>query len=188
MLQNLRTGSVDLITPGEMTQMLHDHLGNQWSTFFRQRYAGLKLMKLPVLRVTATAAAFILASTPGNVSESGPPFAAIPGGGGLNCGPESGYIWLLSRVLISSNVAADSAVYQLYTGSDFTLQQASMLDGGGSTQLPVNKAYYPGNRGAWVFPEEEVYASVSSATIGNTYLLSGVVVEAPAEMVGKLID
>ena len=322
MRQNLKNGIVDLITPNEMSQMLHEHVNvSRWSKLFREQYSGVKLMKLPEIQATPSAnGTLILASTPGNVSENGT-LANIPGGG-AQCGPESGYLWLLRRTLVTSSalsgldydtaaagyygisaaagqaapaagttiaaanggaavpqgvytvnwtvdnttagsvnnnyglyvgatlvnqalypgtstglsnqqqttivvpqggaivlikaISSDaSGVYNgsltlspvggspgglnqtvtqlgdmaqivgLYGGSDFSAQQRHAIDM--NDDINLGSAYYYGNKGAYLMPGEELYAVLSGVTAGNTYTLTGVALEVPFEMQGKIV-
>jgi hypothetical protein len=82
--------------------------------------------------------------------------------------------------------AGDTAqVGYLYIGSDTSQNQNTILEGGG---INLGDSYYPGTDGAWVFPGEQIYASLSGVTAGNTYTLTGVAIEVAAEEVAKLIS
>lgn len=52
--------------------------------------------------------------------------------------------------------------------------------------LPVDVSYYPSQRGAWLFPGEQLYAIMAGATVGTSYTLSGIAVEVPFQMQGKI--
>jgi|SRR5215469_6008080 len=51
----------------------------------------------------------------------------------------------------------------------------------------VNIAYTPSQRSAWLFPGEQLYASVNDATTGYVYSMTGIISEVPAEMIGKFL-
>lgn len=168
MLQNLRTGSLDTITPGEMSAMLHEHFHpDKFSALFRERYRGVKLLKLPRIVVTA----------------SGTSVNVVPPNN-QNTGPESGYVWLVIRANFNSSALPDTATANLYVGSELSQFDAKVLV---DSALPVNKAYYPSTRGLFIFPDEQIYGSITAATSGNQYSLQGLAIEVPFEMVGKLI-
>jgi hypothetical protein len=74
-------------------------------------------------------------------------------------------------------------VNYLYAGSDLSANQNSILSG----SIPMGQAWFPAKEGAWLFPGEQLYATLSNVTAGNTYTITGVAIEVAAEMVGKLI-
>lgn len=163
-------GQIDAVTSGE----LKEAMGHHFDEFLRERYRGIKIMKSPIARVSATAAAFTLSQNPND---------------GAPLGPEQGYIWRVQRVLVASSAITDVAKYVLYAGSDTDTGPVHLLDaviGGATPGLNVNVAYIPGNRSTWLFPGEQLAAAITGATTGNQYLLSAVVAEVPAEMVGKI--
>jgi hypothetical protein len=172
MLQNTKIGPLDLITPGELSDSLHHVMIGHDERRELERVRGLKLMKLPLIKVTATGTTVALDSAQS----------------GAVCGPEQGFIWRILRITVASSGLTDAAVFALYGGSDLTAQQTSLIDNNGATGLPVNKAYYPSNRALWLWPGEELYANISTATAGNMYSLTGIAIEAPFEMQGKLLS
>lgn len=88
MFQNIAGHSIDLLTAGELSAELHKHLGGSFhSDYIQERIKGLKLVRLPLITQTASAASFTL-------GEIAP---------GVPCGPESGYIWRISRLLVASS-------------------------------------------------------------------------------------
>jgi hypothetical protein len=103
---------IDLLTGDE----LHDKLGHHFSAALRDRFRTIKVMKLPQLRATATSATVNLSQGQGYADSNGTP-----------CGPGSGFIWMLRRVMVGCNVATDTAHYQLYSGSDVTLFDSGHL-------------------------------------------------------------
>jgi hypothetical protein len=169
-----KLGPMDLLTKQEMSDVFGHHIDR----FLRDKYRTIKLMKLPQLRGTAAAATFNLAQ--GNQ----------PGDYGVPCGPESGFIWMLRRVIVASNVATDAAKYTLYSGSDpSNYDYNHLLEGftaAGAGQS-VGVGYYPSSEATWLWPGEQVYAQILGATVGNGYVLSGIAIEVAAEMVGKLV-
>lgn len=170
MRQDIRQGTIDLITPGELGDKLHEHLGTAFSRQLRETYRGLAVVRLPAVVVNATAAAFTLYANP--------PAA--------NCGPESGYIWEIKRVTIESSAGAtDNAIITgLYIGSDSAPSQRMLID---RTQQKLGQAYTPSGKSVWAFADEQVFATITGATVGNTYTLTGIALEVPAEMQGKLL-
>jgi hypothetical protein len=172
MKQDFRTGSVDMITAGELSEELHKHLGTMFSRHQRETYAGIKAFKIPVIVQTAQSAGFTL---------SAPVGSNVPG-------PDSGFIWRIERINVNSATLADTATWSLYAGSDIVPGPRTLVDNGGSTGLKVNQAYYPGNnKGLLVWPDEQLYAVVAGATVNTQYTLLGVAVETPIEMQGKIV-
>lgn len=51
----------------------------------------------------------------------------------------------------------------------------------------VNNAWFPSKHSAWVFGGEQVYTQVFNSIAANTYMMSGVALEVPAEMQGKIM-
>lgn len=102
MRQNLRSGEVDLITAGELGAELHKHIGDALSRIERRHVEGIKLTELPLQQVNPATSFFML--------QNQPP--------ARQCGPESGFLWMVTRCIVSSNVGGDQATYQLYKSSD----------------------------------------------------------------------
>ena len=163
-------GTLDVITSEELKQAM-GHAIDPVMNYLR----GEKLMRIPVVYGTAPAAAFTLAA---QASQAQP-------------GPESGYLWRIQKVIVASSLIADTAKYVLYYGSDSTqIAQTHLIDvqiGGATPGQNVNVAFRPGNKAEWLFPNEQIYATISGATVGATYTLAGIVSQVPAEMVGKLV-
>lgn len=162
-------GPIDAATTEDVNAAMAHH----FDQLLRDRYRTIKVMKLPQIRFTATGTTVTLAQSP----SSGPPV-----------GPEQGFMWDLRRVIVASNVLADTGKYVLYAGSDPTTLDAShLLEGFATGGQPINQGYYPASDSAWLWPGEQIYAAITGATIGNQYVLAGVAIEAAAEMVAKLI-
>jgi len=88
MKQSIAGTQVDLLTAGELSHHLHENLGERFhSRWEQERLRGLKLVRLPLISQQAGAATFTLGEQ----------------SGGVPCGPESGYIWRVSRLLITSS-------------------------------------------------------------------------------------
>jgi hypothetical protein len=152
--------AVDILTGQE----LHTAMGHQNDALIRDWYRGIKVMRIPLIRVVAT----------GVLSTIAP---QLPG---AQAGPESGFIWRVFRVTISSS-GADVGNITLYVGSDpANIDGAHQVD----NTLKVGQAYRPGRE--FVFPDEFLFASAATVA-GNTYTMTGVVAQAPAEMAGKII-
>jgi hypothetical protein len=162
-------GTLEIATPDDINEVM----SHRFDAYLRDRFRTIKVMKLPQIRFIATGTTVTLAQSP----SAGPP-----------AGPELGFMWNLRRIIVASNLPADTAKFTLYSGSDPTLfDSAHLLEGFGAAGQAVNLGYYPGSHAVWLWPGEQIYASITGATIGNQYVLSGVAIEAAAEMVGKLV-
>lgn len=53
--------------------------------------------------------------------------------------------------------------------------------------LNVNNAWFPSKHSAWVFGGEQVYTQVFNSLAANVYSMTGVALEVPAEMQGKIM-
>ena len=81
--------------------------------------------------------------------------------------------------------AGDTAqVNYLYVGSDTSQNQNTILEGQG---INLGQTFFPASQSAWVFPGEQIYATITGQTVGYTYTLTGVAIEVAAEEVAKLI-
>lgn len=171
MRQQLTGGAyIDMLTKPE----LEEALGHHFDQVTMEAVRGIKMLRIPIVTATAQGASFTLAAAAG----SNPP------------GPDQGYIWRITRIMVASNVLADTAKYVLYVGSDTSgTGPTHLIDaiiGGATPGQNVNVAFRPGNKAEWMFPGEQVYAGITGATVGNSYVLTGIAVEVPAEMVGKI--
>lgn len=169
--QFVPNGMIDILTKDE----LKEALGHNLDTLQRDAYRGMKLMRMPIIRTTVSATTGTVAASAGQT----PP------------GPDQGYIWRIQRVTIASNSLTDTAKYVLYAGSDTTATDAAHLldaiNGGATPGQNVNVAFRPGNKSEWLFPGEQIYAALTGATSGNTYTMTGIISEVPAEMIGKIL-
>lgn len=168
MKNNIGGYEFETLTRAEAQEDVHAALGHHFSHFQHEALRGVKAIKLPI--VTATAAGTT---------------ATIPTAQGpepIACGPQQGYFWRIGRVTISSN-GVDAGAVSLYAGSDPTsFAQQFLVD----NTLAVGKAYYPGTRGLFLWPGEQLYASLVSVA-NATYRISGIAIEVPAEMAGKIL-
>lgn len=168
MKANIGGYEFDTTTPAELENALNSSLGHHFSHHVRDMYRGVKAMRLPV--VTALA---------GGTS------VTIPLSGGAEpvaCGPQQGYFWRIGRVTVTSS-GTDTGAVSLYAGSDPTnFGQAFLID----NTLKVGQAYYPGTRGLFLSPGEQLYVSLTSVA-NNSYRITGVAIEVPAEMAGKIL-
>jgi hypothetical protein len=155
-----KLAAVDILTGTE----LHTAMGHQNDNLIRDWYRGIKIMRIPIARVTATA---VLTTVTQQV-------------GAQPTGPESGFIWRLFRITIASS-GVDTGAVSLYVGSDPTNVDASHLI---DNSLKVGTAYRPDKE--WIFNDEFLFASAVTV-IGNTYTMTGVACQAPQEMAGKII-
>lgn len=152
--------AVDILTGSE----LHEAMGHQNDNLIRDWYRGIKVMRIPLVRVTASTTATVITQQPG----------------GQQPGPDSGNIWRLFRVTISSS-GLDTGAATLYIGSDpANLDASHQVD----NTLKIGQAYRPDKE--FIFPGEFLF--VNAVTVGgNTYTMTGIAVQAPAEMMGKII-
>ena len=77
-------GPLDIATPDDINEVM----AHRFDAYLRDRYRTIKLMKLPIISVQATAA--------GNLTLVNPNLTPW-------CGPDSGFVWCLKRVLIASS-------------------------------------------------------------------------------------
>ena len=154
--------AIDLVTAGEVDQIFSTRL----DAALRDRYRGIKLMKMPRVQAQASGTTTTLAHQPP----------------GQQMGPDAGFIWRIGRITVTSN-GTDTGAVTLFNGTDPTnLSEEYQVD----NTLKVGAAYYPGSRGLYVFPTEFLYLSVTTVA-GNIYTVTGQVVEVPAEMQGKIL-
>lgn len=113
---------IDVVTPDDM----YKTMGHSFSDHLRDRWRTIKLMKLPQSRGIASSATLNLGQLTGWAD-----------GGGASSGPEQGFIWMLRRVIVTSNSPNDAARYTLYSGSDTSLQDSGHLLEGFSTGVPA---------------------------------------------------
>jgi hypothetical protein len=159
---------IETLTREEAQEDLKAAMGHHFSNVEREHLRGVKPIKLPIVTANATGAA-----------------TAIPivnGPEPIICGPQQGYFWRIGRITISSN-GVDTGLVSLYAGSDpQSFAQQFLID----NTLLIGKAYYPGSRGLYLWPGEQLYASAVTVA-GNTYRIAGMAIEVPAEMAGKLL-
>lgn len=168
MKQHIGSYEIDFLTRQEAHEDLKAEMGHHFSQMQREALRGVKAIKLPI--VTATAAG-VLTNIP-----------VVNGPEPIVCGPQQGYFWRIGRITVSSN-GADVGAVSLYAGSDpQSFSQQFLVD----NTLLVGKAYYPGTRGLFLWPGEQLYASAATVA-GNTYRIAGIAVEVPAEMAGKIL-
>lgn len=104
----------------------------------------------------------------------------VPAGGNISVTYTVAPTWAWSNP--TGYQTGDTGSVALYIASDSALQQNHLVD----ATLALNKAFFPSNVGGIMFGGEQIYAQVY-ATAGNRYTLTGIAVEVPAEMQGKLI-
>ena len=168
MKANIGGYEFDTLTAKELEQSLNASLGHHFSHHVRDMYRGVKAMRLPIVTATAAGTTVLLPSSGG----------AEP----VGCGPQQGYFWRIGRVTVTSN-GTDTGAVSLYAGSDPTnFSQQYLID----NTLKIGQAYYPGTRGLFLSPGEQLYVSATSVS-GNTYRITGVAIEVPAEMAGKIL-
>lgn len=166
--QNIGGYSFETLTRAEAKEDLHAALGHHFSQISREALRGMKIFKLPAIIGTASGTSLKLPLSGG----------AEP----TSCGPQQGYVWRIGRITVASS-GNDAGAVSLYQGSDPTVfDQTTLVD----NTLQVGKAYYPGTRGMFLWGGEQIFVSLVSVS-GNAYRLSGLAVEVPAEMVGKIL-
>lgn len=154
--------AVDLVTAPEISQVMSSSFDN----YLRDKYRGVKLLKMPLAIVTASGVATTITAAPP----------------GQQIGPDTGFIWRIGRVTVASS-GNDTGAVTLFAGSDSTqLDPRHQID----NTLKIGQAYYPGSRGLYLFPGEILYASAVTVA-ANTYVMTGSYVEVPAEMIGKIL-
>lgn len=169
MKANIGGYEFDTATPTEVRREVQEVFGHYFSNFQREAVRGIKPIKLPIVTATAT-------GTTLNIPVANGPEPVA-------CGPQQGYFWRIGRVTVSSN-GTDNGAVSLYSGSDpFTFSQSFLID----NTLKVGQAYYPGSRGCFLWPGEQLYASLAASVSGNTYRIAGIAIEVPAEMAGKIL-
>lgn len=165
---NIAGYEFETYTQKEAQEDLTAALGHHFSQISREALRGIKPLKLPVVTATASGTTTTIPQTGG----------AEP----VACGPQQGYFWRILRLTVSSN-GTDAGAVSLYAGSDpTTFAQQFLID----NTLAIGKAYYPGNKGLFLWPGEQLYCSLTSVA-NNTYRIAGIAVEVPAEMAGKIL-
>lgn len=151
---------IDVVTPDDMYRTM----GHSFSDHLRDRWRTIKLMKLPQQRGTATSGTLILAQGSGYANDAGTPV-----------GPEQGFVWMLRRVIVTSNAPGDAAKYTLYSGSDPTLiDSGHLLEGFTTSATAQATTLYEGGTGV---------GPGANATIVTTGVLSaGTYVVTPSAM------
>jgi hypothetical protein len=84
---------------------------------------------------------------------------------------------------VEARVAASGASAVYHASIDATPTQTTT----GTQGLQVNQVYYPASHGIYLWSGEQIYVNIIGATVGNSYTLSGVAVEVPVEMQGKIL-
>lgn len=168
MKQNIGPYEIDVATRQEASADMVAALGHHMDAATRELYRGVKALKLPTISGTATGATFTLPSSGGSEP--------------VQCGPQSGYFWRIQRVVVASS-GVDVGAVSLFAGSDPNNASSQFLV---DNSLKVGTAYYPGNRGLYLWPGEVLYVTFASVAT-NTYRLMGLAVEVPAEMQAKLV-
>ena len=166
MRQDIAGYSIDVPTRAEMQQDLKESLGHSLSGQVREMYRGVKALKFPYVSARAGGTSLNLGSQPPT----------------QQLGPEQGYFWVIGRVTVVST-GTDTGAVSLYASSDTSNYNAVALV---DNALKVGQAYYPGKRGLLLWPGEQLYVAITSVAT-NSYTLTGIAVEVPGEMVGKLL-
>lgn len=159
---------IDAYTRQEAKEDLNSIFAHHLDRMIQEQVRGIKLIRLPAVVAQASTTTLLLGASGGQET--------------VYCGPQQGYIWRIGRVTISSS-GADTGAVSLFQGSDATSTSSQFLV---DNTLKVGAAYYPGTRGLFLFPGEQLYANLTSVS-GNVYRLMGLATEVPSEMVGKIL-
>ena len=151
---------VDFLTPAEFDSALKDRLAT-WET---ERLRGIKWMRLPeVLSGKAASSAISLGETSGQI-----------------VGPRQGYVWSIRRLVVNGLTSgATPDVVNLYRSG--TTGQPLWQFNGNSFGATFGRLELTLNGG-----ETLALASVGTFNSTSQVTLSGELLEAPAELVGKL--
>lgn len=171
----------DLASSAELQQH-YAQLDARFNELIRDQLRGIKLIRLPQVNILASGATVTIPGTQGGT------------GAAIEIGPESGFVWRIGRITVSSNVAADNKAagavpvpglpVSLYVSSDGGTDGARGLV---DTSAACGAAYYPGSRGMYLMPSEQLVAVITGTTAGSVYTFAGQAISVPAEMMGKLI-
>lgn len=151
---------IELITKGEMADVL-DKYGDRRLA----EYAlGLKHFDIPVMLGTVAADGTITLGSSGDPDQ-------------IHCGPRQGFCWRVCRV--SVNGLTGSQTVSLYKGDPGASRFVTVL----SATAPA----FTSSHGLLLKPGGNVVVSGSGLTTGAQVTVSGEAVEAPAELIYKLI-
>lgn len=161
-LEIVAGGTYDVVSPEEHKEAMAG-LERKFDAAVRDWTRGLKVMRIP-------------------------PAAGTPSGGNLTLtlgGPDGGFAWVIQRVsnigIASGDVAG--AVIGLYRSSDGTAQPRNFLDA-----LTPNSGNRFGSKALFIMPGESLAIVASGlATTASPVTFNGEAIEAPAEMIGKLL-
>ena len=170
---------IDVLTKIEHEEVMHKGMDRA----LRMRFEGIEAQRFPRVIVQATATTVFL----------------FPPSGEAIIGPEEGDFWLIRRAIVVSSgfLAGDTAKYILFRGSTPSDTAGGygplnyydgMVSTGGAVGQAVGVGFSPANKAGSMQPGEQLYALVTGATVGNTYILSGEAIRCPAEMKGKILS
>lgn len=165
--QDIRQGTIDLITPGELGDQLHAHLGTAFSRHLRETLRGISYIRRDIKNPPSN-------NVTGSYSVSGTWFDYVIDG------PESGYFWDLRLVSLSNvNQAA-------YTAEGVFLDEQYMIP----TALPIavaannNAVFFYSKAQCVVRASERLHILTNSANIQSIHISA---VQVPEEMQGKIL-
>lgn len=158
---------IELLTRDELGGELRA-AEHRWDLLWRTRLAGLRHMPIPVARGTSDGSGDI---TLGQTSDPDQPYL----------GPREGYAWRVVRVSVAILGANDQIA--LYRGDVGKARFVDLLTG--------TSPAFTASHAVVLHPGDHLVVSTSqiagSVTANTEVVVSGEVVEAPAEMIGKLI-
>src|SRR5882757_2547884 len=155
-------GEYDIVSPAEHKEAMTG-LERKFDTLIRDWTRGLKVMRIP--------------------ANSGVPVA-----GNLLVslqGPDLGFAWVVQRISCIGIATADlaGASVGLYRSSDGGAYPRNYIDA-----VPPNSGAFFGSKSFWLMPGESLAISATGlATTATAVTFNGEVIEAPAEMIGKLL-
>lgn len=147
---------LDVLNKGE----LDAGMAGANDAWFRERAAGLKYMRLPVLAATPS----------GGVVQLG-------GIGGY--GPASGFIWAIQRLSVSGLATAD--VLNVFRNTVDPQNFIGQLGAGAAATFTA------GSKGFILLPDETLVISGSSLTATVPIIVNGEAVEVPSTQVWKVL-
>lgn len=157
---------VDLLSGAEHAK----HLGALPAAIERQKAQGLKHIRIPILTGTSSGTGGITLGSTGTAPGAGQP------GSPTIAGPEQGYAWKVTRVSVFGLSGTDSL--PLYWGEPAPQRFVH--------NFTVASPDWTTSRGLLLKPGDFLCLS-GTITINETITVNGEVVEAPAELIYKLI-
>lgn len=153
--------AVDMVTAPEINEVM----SNRFDSYLRDRFRGIKWMRLPVMSGKVSGGAITLGISSGNV-----------------CGPDSGFLWSVKRLIVSGLTSgATPDIVNLYLNDNFSQSPLWQFNGNnfGYTFGKMELALMGGDTLS--------LQNVNTLTATGNITLTGELIEVPAEMMGKLV-